>query len=218
MDSRTRIKICGITRPEDGVMAVRLGADALGLVFYPPSPRFVAIEQARAIVQALPPFVTTVGLFVNAERREVEQVLQHIPLSLLQFHGDEDAAYCDSFDERYIKAVSMKEGIDLHRVVEEFSTASGLLVDSYHPNIPGGTGHRFDWSRIPKRLSLPLILAGGLAADNIEKAVLSVSPYAVDVSSGVEASKGIKDSVKMSQLIRGVAQADELLSRNQLTN
>lgn len=214
MNFRTRIKICGITRPEDGVTAVQLGADALGLVFYPPSPRFVAIEQARLIIQALPPFVTIVGLFVNAERHEVEEVLQHIPLSLLQFHGDEDAAYCDSFDKRYIKAVSMKEGIDLHRVVERYSTASGLLVDAYHPNIPGGTGLRFDWKRIPKHLSLPLILAGGLSADSIKKAVSTVSPYAVDVSSGVEASKGIKDSVKMSQFIRGVTLADDQLSHN----
>ncbi|HEA25545.1 MAG TPA: phosphoribosylanthranilate isomerase [Ectothiorhodospiraceae bacterium] len=214
MNYRTRIKICGITRAKDGVEAVQLGADAIGLVFYPPSPRFVAIEQAKLIIQALPPFVTTVGLFVNAERREVEEVLQNIPLSLLQFHGDEDAVYCDSFDKRYIKAVSMKEGIDLHKVVARYSTASGLLVDAYHPDIPGGTGLRFDWNRIPKDLSLPLILAGGLSADSIKKAVLTVSPYAVDVSSGVEASKGIKDSVKMSQFIRGVTLADEQLSYN----
>ena len=214
MKARTRIKICGITRPEDGVAAVQLGADALGLVFYPPSPRFITIDQARSIIQALPPFVTTVGLFVNAEHHDVAAVLQHIPLSILQFHGDEDAAYCDSFDKRYIKAVSMKEGIDLHRIADDFSTASGLLVDSYHPNIPGGTGQRFDWNRIPDELALPLILAGGLSPENIEKAVVNVSPYAVDVSSGVEVSKGVKDSGKMSQLIQGVAKADEQLSHN----
>ncbi len=214
MKARTRIKICGITRPEDGVAAVQLGADALGLVFYPPSPRFITIDQARSIIQALPPFVTTVGLFVNAEHHDVAAVLQHIPLSILQFHGDEDAAYCDSFDKRYIKAVSMKEGIDLHRIADDFSTASGLLVDSYHPNIPGGTGQRFDWNRIPDELALPLILAGGLSPENIEKAVVNVSPYAVDVSSGVEVSNGVKDSGKMSQLIQGVAKADEQLSHN----
>jgi len=212
MNSRTRIKICGITRVEDGIAAVSLGADAIGLVFYPPSPRYVAVEQARSIIQALPPFVTTVGLFVNADRHEVEAVLEQIPLSLLQFHGDEDAAYCSSFDMRYIKAVSMKEGVDLHQVTEKFSAASGLLVDTYHPGIPGGTGESFDWNRLPADLSLPLILAGGLAPDNITRAVLEVSPYAVDVSSAVEARKGIKDSVKMSQFTRGVSEADVQLS------
>lgn len=208
MNHRTRIKICGITRPKDGVAAVQLGADAIGLVFYPPSPRFIAIEQASSIIQALAPFVTTVGLFVNAERREVEEVLEHVPLSLLQFHGDEEPSYCSSFGERYIKAIRMEEGVDLHRVAAEFSSASGLLVDSYHPGIPGGTGESFDWNRIPADLSLPLILAGGLGPSNIAEAVSSVHPYAVDVSSGVEASKGIKDSVKMSQFIQGVAKAD----------
>ena len=208
MSHRTRIKICGITRVEDGIEAVQLGADAIGLVFYPPSPRCVAIEQAKAIIQALPPFVTTVGLFVNAQRREVEEVLEYMPLSLLQFHGDEDAHYCSSFDERYIKAVRMNEGIDLHHAATEFSSASGLLVDSYHPGIPGGTGESFDWKLIPENLSLPLILAGGLKSTNIAEAVSSVAPYAVDVSSGVEASKGIKDSVKMSQFIQRVANAD----------
>jgi phosphoribosylanthranilate isomerase len=213
MNHRTRIKICGITRPDDGVAAVNLGADAIGLVFYPPSPRFVSIEQARLVVAALPPFVTTVGLFVNQPQKEVEGILEQLPLSLLQFHGNEDEDYCQSFGKRYIKAISMQDGVDLYQVFEQFSTASGMLVDSYHPNIPGGTGQRFDWNRIPKKLPLPLILAGGLAANNIVKAVLTVAPYAVDVSSGVEASKGIKDSVKMSQFIRGVAEADVQLAQ-----
>ncbi|NOR51032.1 MAG: phosphoribosylanthranilate isomerase [Gammaproteobacteria bacterium] len=208
MSRRTRIKICGITRVEDGIEAVSLGADAIGLVFYPPSPRCVAIEQAKSIIQALPPFVTTVGLFVNAKRHEVEEVLKQLPLSLLQFHGDEDAPYCDSFGERYIKAIRMNERVDLHRVVNEFSSASGLLVDSYHPGIPGGTGESFDWKLVPGELSLPLILAGGLEPTNIADAVAGVAPYAVDVSGGVEASKGIKDSVKMSQFIQGVVNAD----------
>ena len=208
MNQRTRIKVCGITRPEDGLTAVSLGADAIGLVFYPPSPRYVSIEQAQAIVSALPPFVTTVGLFVNAAVEEVESVLKQVPLSLLQFHGDEDTDYCNNFAMRYIKAIRMEEGVDLHHLAEQFSRSSGLLVDSYHPGIPGGTGESFDWKRIPDALSLPLILAGGLEPSNITEAVSSVQPYAVDVSSGVEASKGIKDSVKMSQFIQGVAKAD----------
>lgn len=208
MIERTRIKICGITQPGDGIEAVQLGADAIGLVFYPPSPRHVSIEQAQKIVEALPPFVTIVGLFVNAAVDDVKAVLKQVPLSLLQFHGDEDASYCDSFDTRFIKAIRMKEGINLHQVADEYSRSAGLLVDSYHPGIPGGTGEIFDWDRIPADLSLPLILAGGLTPTNIAEAVSSVRPYAVDVSSGVEVSKGIKDSVKMSQLIRGVGEAD----------
>jgi len=208
MSQRTRIKVCGITRPEDGVTAVSLGADAIGLVFYPPSPRYVSIEQARVVVDALPPFVTTVGLFVNAAIDEVKSVIEQVPLSLLQFHGDEGADYCNSFAMRYIKAIRMEDGTDLHRIVDEFSSAAGLLVDSYQPGIPGGTGESFDWKRIPEKLTLPLILAGGLAPSNILEAVTTVQPYAVDVSSGVEVSKGIKDSVKMSQFIQGVAKAD----------
>ena len=194
--------------PDDGLTAVSLGADAIGLVFYPPSPRFVSIEQAKEIVAVLPPFMTTVGLFVNAAVEEVETVLKQVPLTLLQFHGDEDADYCNRFAMRYIKAIRMEEGVDLHRLADEFALSSGLLVDSYHPGIPGGTGESFDWKRIPGELPLPLILAGGLEPSNITEAVSTVRPYAVDVSSGVEASKGIKDSVKMSQFIQGVAKAD----------
>ncbi|MCW8983539.1 MAG: phosphoribosylanthranilate isomerase [Gammaproteobacteria bacterium] len=211
---KTRIKICGITQPDHGVEAVQLGADAIGLVFYPPSPRFVTIEQAKSIVAALPPFVTIVGLFVNASKDEVNNVIDEVPLSLLQFHGDEDESYCHSFGMRYIKAVSMKEGIDLHQICHQFSSAAGILVDSYHPGMPGGTGEKFDWERIPKVLPKPLILAGGLDETNVKISILSVSPYAVDVSSGVEASKGIKDSVKMSQFIRGVTEADVQLSQH----
>lgn len=208
MNQRTRIKICGITQPNDGVEAVQLGADAIGLVFYPPSPRNVSIEQAKEIIEALPPFVTIVGLFVNADADQVKSVLEHVPLTLLQFHGDETADFCDSFGMRYIKAIRMASSVDLHQLADEFSHSAGLLVDSYHPGIPGGTGEIFDWERIPDDLPLPLILAGGLTPVNISEAVSKVRPYAVDVSSGVEASKGIKDSVKMAQLIRGVGEAD----------
>ena len=205
---RTRSKICGITRPQDGISAAANGADAIGLVFYGKSPRSVDIEQARAVIAALPPFVTSVGLFVNAEVAEVENVLAGLPLDLLQFHGDETPEYCRQFERPYIKAVRMAEGIDLESVAEQYAEAKALLVDSYQKDVPGGTGHTFDWARIPEGLGKPVILAGGLGPDNIEQAVRQVRPYAVDVSSGVEAAKGIKDVDKIAAFMRGVNKAD----------
>ncbi len=205
---RTRGKICGITRPQDGIVAAANGADAIGLVFYGKSPRAVDIAQARAVIAALPPFVTSVGLFVNAEVAEVEHVLAGLPLDLLQFHGDETPDYCRQFERPYIKAVRMAEGIDLETVAEQYAEAKALLVDSYQKDVPGGTGHTFDWARIPEGLAKPIILAGGLGPDNIEQAVRQVRPYAVDVSSGVEAAKGIKDVDKIAAFMRGVNKAD----------
>jgi phosphoribosylanthranilate isomerase len=205
---RTRIKICGITRVEDGLAAVVAGADAIGLVFHGTSPRNVAVEQAMAICEALPPFVTTVGLFVDAAPATVYDTLQKVPLDLLQFHGDESAEYCRGFSRPYIKAIRMADGVDLPMAATEYNDARGLLLDAYHKGIPGGTGETFDWARIPANLPLPVILAGGLTPDNVADAVRSVHPYAVDVSSGVEAAKGIKDAAKIEAFIRGVNSAD----------
>jgi phosphoribosylanthranilate isomerase len=205
---RTRTKICGITRVEDGLAAASAGADAIGLVFHGASPRNVAVAQAAAICVALPPFVTTVGLFVDAAAETVNDVLRQVPLDLLQFHGDESAEYCRAFSRPYIKAIRMADDVDLHALAAEYRDARGLLLDAFHPGIPGGTGQTFDWERIPQTLAAPVILAGGLAPDNVADAVRSVHPYAVDVSSGVEAAKGIKDAAKIEAFIRGVNSAD----------
>lgn len=205
---RTRTKICGITRAEDALAAVAAGADAIGLVFYAPSPRAVSAEQAATIVGTLPPFVTTVGLFVDATVDEVVDVLQQVPLDLLQFHGDEAAAYCAGFARPWIKAVRMAEGVELERVAQQYSGARALLLDSYSKGVHGGTGHTFDWARIPPGLRMPIILAGGLDPENVSEAVRRVHPYAVDVSSGVELDKGIKDADKITAFMRGVEIAD----------
>ena len=208
MRTRTRVKICGITRPEDGLLVARAGADAIGLVFYAPSPRAVMAEQAAAICAALPPFVTTVGLFVDASQQEVEQVLNQVPLDLLQFHGNEPAEFCRGFSRPWIKALRMAEGMDLATEAECYHGAQGLLLDSFQQGVPGGTGHAFDWARIPAGLPMPIILAGGLNPENIQQAVRDVHPWAVDVSSGVEADKGIKDADKINAFMRGVHTAD----------
>lgn len=202
--SRTRVKICGITRPEDGARAAELGADAIGLVFHPPSPRFVAVETAQEIVAILPPFVAVVGLFANADPVAVRAVLTRIPLALLQFHGDEDPAYCAAFGLPYLKAVPMGANADVLDYEQRFATAAGLLLDSHGGDKMGGTGRGFDWARIPAERHKPLILAGGLHPGNIAEAIRRVRPYAVDVSSGVESTKGIKDTELMRAFLRGV--------------
>ncbi|MCF6283156.1 MAG: phosphoribosylanthranilate isomerase [Candidatus Polarisedimenticolaceae bacterium] len=206
---RTRIKICGITRPEDGLAAVNAGADAIGLVFYPPSPRAVTIAQAQAIVKQLPPFVTMVALFVNETRGRIEQILQQVSVDLLQFHGDESPEMCEGHGRPWIKAVRMKEGIDLTATATAYAASRGLLLDAYEAGRPGGTGNVFDWQRIPTELAGRIILAGGLHPDNIEAAVQAVRPWAVDVSGGVEATKGIKEAQKIAAFIRGVKRGDE---------
>lgn len=197
-----RVKICGITRIEDALAAAAAGADAIGLVFYAKSPRAVDIEQARAILAALPPFVTSVGLFVDAERSELERILASVPLDLLQFHGDESVQQCEAFGRPYIKALRVKAGDDIAAQVARYTSAQGILLDAYVEGVPGGTGEAFDWSLIPQTLSKPLILAGGLRPDNVAEAVSRVRPYAVDVSGGVEASKGVKDVGKVDAFIR----------------
>jgi len=211
---RTRIKICGITREEDLAAAVAAGADALGFVFYAPSPRHVALERAAQLMAQVPAFVTKVGLFVNESAQTVRFVLAQTPLDLLQFHGDEDAAYCSQFGRPWIKAARMKPGFDLLEYASLFAGApgvAGLLLDA-HVEGYGGGGETFDWSLIPQSLPLPVILSGGLHPGNIAEAVRAVRPWAVDVSSGVEAARGIKDAQKITEFIAGVRDADAGLS------
>jgi len=207
MNMRTRIKICGITSVDDGLAAANAGADAIGLVFYPKSPRFVEPERAAAIARAMPPFVTVVGLFVNAEAATVREILSAVPLHLLQFHGDEDAAYCRQFDRPYLKAARMGPGFDLVQYAASFGSAQALLLDAFVDGYGGG-GKTFDWSMIPPGLPRPIVLSGGLDPDNVAEAVRRVRPPAVDVSSGVEAAKGVKDHAKIAAFIAGVRNAD----------
>jgi len=196
-----RVKICGITRLQDALFAAAAGADSLGFVFYEKSPRHVSDAQAAALCAALPPFVTSVGLFVDAPAEFVDSVLALAPLDLLQFHGDESPEYCASFGKPYIKAVRVTRGTDLLKCAADFATARGLLLDAYVPGVPGGTGESFDWNLIPPQLPKPVILSGGLTPANVAEAVRQVRPWAVDVSSGVEASKGIKDTDLIAQFI-----------------
>jgi phosphoribosylanthranilate isomerase len=205
--SAVRSKICGITRIEDALSAVETGADAIGLVFYAKSPRAVTLQQARLIIAALPPFVTTVGLFVDASRCELGEILDAVPLDLLQFHGDENPEDCDGYHRPYIKALRVKPGDDIAAQVALFKNASGVLLDTYVPGIPGGTGEAFDWSLVPQGLSKPVILAGGLTAENVAQAIAQVRPYAVDVSGGVEKTKGIKDAEKIRAFMQAVKTA-----------
>ncbi|NOX07942.1 MAG: phosphoribosylanthranilate isomerase [Gammaproteobacteria bacterium] len=206
--SRTRIKICGITNAEDALEAVRLGADAIGLVFYPPSPRFVSAEQAVAICRVLPPFVTIVGLFVDAGRDSIDQILATVPLDLLQFHGNESAADCACYNRPYIKAVSMSPGLDVNAYMAAYTDARGFLLDTHHVSLPGGSGETFDWGRFPQSAAQSLILAGGLDANNVGTAITQLKPYGVDVSSGVEASKGVKDHARLAEFFQEVVNAD----------
>ncbi|MDB6144404.1 MAG: trpF [Pseudomonas sp.] len=202
--SAVRSKICGITRIEDALAAVDAGADAIGFVFYAKSPRAVTVVQAREIIAALPPFVTTVGLFVNCSRCELTEILEVVPLDLLQFHGDETAEDCDGYHRPYIKALRVQAGDDIAARSRAYPKASGILLDTYVAGVPGGTGEAFDWSLIPKSLSKPIILAGGLTPANVAQAIAQVRPYAVDVSGGVEAGKGIKDHDKIRAFMDAV--------------
>lgn len=202
--SKTRIKICGITRIEDALAAASAGADAIGLVFHAASPRAVDIEQAARIVKALPPFITSVGLFVDASEERINEVLRQVPLDVLQFHGDEPDDFCQRFARPYLKAVRVRPGDDLNALAAQWPGASGILLDSYKPGVPGGTGETFDWSMVPAQRDWPLILAGGLQADNLRQAIELTAPWAVDVSGGVESAKGIKDPAKINAFIQEV--------------
>ena len=204
---RTRIKICGLTRAQDVRAAVAHGADAIGFVFYASSPRAVSIAQAAELVALLPPFVASVGLFVNATADEVNCVLERVPLQLLQFHGDEVEADCARFGRPWIKAARMRAGVDLVEFASLHPGASGILVDAFVEGYGGG-GKTFDWSLIPRGFGRPLVLSGGLDADNVVDAVRRIRPWAVDVSSGVESDKGIKDTAKIAAFIAGVRDAD----------
>jgi phosphoribosylanthranilate isomerase len=205
--SRTRIKICGLTRPEDVLAAVRAGADAIGFVFYPHSPRFVSFERAAELAALLPPFVTAVGLFVNASADFVGAALERVPLQLLQFHGDESDAECARHGRPWIKAARMRPGVDLVEFAVSHPGARGILVDAFVEGYGGG-GATFDWSLIPAGFDRPLILSGGLDPDNVAAAVRRLRPWAVDVSSGVESAKGIKDAARIAAFVAGVRDAD----------
>ncbi len=205
---RTRIKICGLTRPEDVDAAVAAGADAIGFVFYPKSPRYVTPEQAAALVRRLPPFVMAVGLFVNETPARLAASLEQVPLNLLQFHGDESPADCSRWGRPYIRAARVQPGLDLVQYAADFGGARALLLDAFVEGYGGG-GHVFDWRLIPPQLDLPVILSGGLNPDNVGDAVRRVRPVAVDVSSGVEAAKGIKDHQRMADFVAAVRAADQ---------
>ena len=212
IQTMTRIKICGITRVQDVQAAAASGADAIGLVFYEKSPRYVTVPQAMQIAVAVPPFVTVVGLFVNAGVDYVRAVLDEVPLSVLQFHGEEEPDFCSYFGLPWLKAIRVKAGVDLVQCAARYSGAQGLLLDAYVEGVHGGTGAAFDWSLIPQKLPLPVVLSGGLSADNVAEAIRQVRPYAVDVSTGVEAGKGIKDAAKIAAFIKEVKDVDLQLS------
>jgi phosphoribosylanthranilate isomerase len=204
----TAVKICGITRVEHGVAAAHAGAHAIGVVFAPNSPRYVSIDQAKRIVEALPPFVIAVALFVDPEIERVKQVLAEVPVHLLQFHGDEAPDFCESFGLPYLKAVRVKPEVRLLECAQRYARAKGLLLDAFVSDGHGGTGARFDWSLIPPSLPLPVVLAGGLNPENVKEAIRAVRPWAVDVSSGVEKEKGIKDPAKIAAFMKEVRNAD----------
>lgn len=204
---RTRVKICGITRVEDALAAAVFGADAIGLVFSEASPRCVSAKQARTIAAALPPFVSVVGLFVDAPADHIRELLGQAPIDLLQFHGRETPEECRQFGRPYIKAVRMVPDVDIAAEARRYAQAAGLLLDAYDPQLAGGTGATFDWTRVPPDLGKPVILAGGLTPGNVARAIQAVRPYAVDVSSGVEQGKGIKDAAKIAAFIQNVNEA-----------
>jgi phosphoribosylanthranilate isomerase len=201
---RIRAKICGITREQDALAAAENGADAIGLVFHERSPRHVSIDTAVKIANVVPPFVTRVGLFVDADEATIGSVLATGCLDLLQFHGNETPEDCKRYGVPYIKAVAMREEVNLQDFTQRYAEAAGLLVDAYVPGLEGGSGQTFDWTRIPANLGKPVILAGGLTPDNVSEAIRQVQPYAVDVSTGVESSKGIKDAARIAAFMQEV--------------
>jgi len=205
---RTRVKICGLTRDEDVAAAVAAGADALGFVFYDPSPRSVDIDRAAALAARVPAFVTVVGLFVDAEPELIAEAARRVPLGLIQFHGAESPEFCASFGRPWIKAIAMREGLDANDAARRYAGAASLLLDTYDPALAGGTGRRFDWDLVPPDLAPRVILAGGLDAGNVAEAIGRVKPHAVDVSGGVEQAKGRKDRHKINDFMQGVRDGD----------
>ncbi len=207
MTPRVRIKICGITSVEDALAVARLGADAIGLVFYPDSPRYVSIDTAALISRQLPAFVNVVGLFVDAEQVYIEEVLERVAIDTLQFHGQETEQTCALYGKPYIKALRVRESAEIQDVISSYSTANAVLLDTYIKDVPGGTGVTFDWKLVPENVDKPIILAGGLTPENVQSAIRQTRPYAVDVSGGVEQEKGKKDLDKVSKFIRGALDA-----------
>lgn len=206
MNNKTRVKFCGITRLEDALKAVSLGVDALGFVFYEKSPRNITPAKAKEIIRKLPPFVSRVGLFVNADPEEIAAVVGDVALDTVQYHGAESPAECAKLNQPYIKAVRMAPGVDLTQQAKAYAGASALLIDTFEPGLMGGTGDIFDWALVPATLSKPIILAGGLKPLNVARAIKTVRPYGIDVSTGIEREKGIKDSEKMNQFMHEVTQ------------
>ena len=202
-----KVKFCGITNLDDAITACQLGVDALGFVFYSKSSRFISPNEANEIIQKLPPFISTVGLFVNQSKLEVEEAIKACPVNLLQFHGDEDEFFCNQYNLPYIKAISMKSDINLLKCIEDFDSAKALLLDSYSEDTRGGSGKVFDWKSIPLNPSKPFIVAGGLNPINIKILLELIGPYGVDVSSGIESRKGLKDYQLMNEFILGVTNA-----------
>ena len=203
----TKVKFCGITNLQDAISAAELGADALGFVFYPKSPRFISPKNAKEIIKKLPPFISMVGLFVNQSKSEVEEVIKGCPLNLLQFHGDENESFCKQYNLPYIKAISMKSDVDLLKCIQEYNSAKALLLDTFSKVARGGSGEVFDWKMIPPNTLKPIIVAGGLTPENVQTLLEVISPYGVDVSSGIEINKGLKDYKLMKKFILGVTNA-----------
>ena len=197
-----RVKICGLTQSADVTAACAAGADALGFVFYAPSPRALSPAQAKALLQAVAPLTISVGLFVDPSEAEVEKTLREAPVQLLQFHGDEPEAFCQRWDRPYIKALRMAPELDVAAAMAAYPSAAGFLLDAYEAGVPGGTGRVFSWDRVPAQAPAPIILAGGLTPDNVSCAIAAARPYGVDVSGGVERAKGIKDEAKVRAFIR----------------
>ena len=202
-----KVKFCGITNINDAISASDLGADALGFVFYPKSSRFISPKKASEIIHKLPPFISTVGLFVNQSKLDVEEAIKTCPLNLLQFHGDEDELFCNQFNFPYIKAISMKPDVNLLKCIDDFDSAKALLLDSYSEDTRGGSGMVFDWKSIPLNTPKPFIVAGGLNPNNVESLLELIDLYGVDVSSGIESGKGLKDYQLMKDFILGVKNA-----------
>ena len=205
---RTRVKICGITRPEHAKAAAGAGADAIGLMFYEPSPRYVTRARARSVCAALPPLVSVVGVFVNPEPRDVETVLEGLPVDILQFHGEEPPELCAGAGKPYVKAVRVRTRNDIVDAAERYPDARALLLDAHHDALWGGTGSRFDWNVVPDDVGRPIVLAGGLTPDNVARAIRLVRPFAVDVSGGVESAPGEKDAQSMERFMKEVANAE----------
>ncbi|MCH9672086.1 MAG: phosphoribosylanthranilate isomerase [Gammaproteobacteria bacterium] len=201
---KIRVKVCGITRAEDAAAAADFGADAIGVNFFPKSPRYVAPESAQGLIEGIAPFVSVVALFVNPSREDVQTVLSRVDIDVLQFHGTETPEFCESFSRPYIKAIGVGEDVDLEAQALRFRASRAVLLDALDTTRWGGTGETFDWSRVPERWGVPFVLAGGLDADNVAEAIQRVSPAAVDVCGGVEAEKGIKDLTKLENFMRSV--------------